>query len=200
MRRYDDDRKLARAIVKGDRDSLRTLFDAQYAPVYRYCLRYVSESDAEEIATDTLRQAIRRLETYRGEASLTTWIGSVARSQLSMHLKKINRRPRMYSIDQDEQIRQKVEGMANELETLEQSQETADRQALVHRLLDALPRDYGDILEWKYIEGLSVEEIAARLNTTSTSIQSKLARARNAFRTHFEETGLDPNFTERALS
>lgn len=115
-----------------------------------------------------------------------------------MHLKKTNRQPQIHSIDQDEQLRQKVERMANELESLEQAQELEDRQALVHRLLDALPGDYGDILEWKYIEGLSVAEIAGRLNTTSTSIQSKLARARSAFKAEFEGSEIDPQLVEGA--
>ncbi len=196
VKQYDDDKRLAGSVIKGDRSALRSLFDAHYSHVYRYCLRYVSVPDAEEVATDSLRQAIRRLDTYRGEASLGTWIASIARSQLSMHFKKTNRQPQIHSIDQDEHLRRKIERMANELDTLEQTQELEDRQALVHRLLDALPGDYGDILEWKYIEGLSVAEIAGRLNTTSTSIQSKLARARNAFKAQFADSGVDPQLVE----
>ena len=81
--------------------------------------------------------------------------------------------------------------MATELETPEEAWASANRQALVHTLLDALPGDYGDILEWKYIEGLSVDEIADRLSTTGLAIQSRLARARRAFRSHFAGTELD---------
>ena len=73
MQARRDDRQLARNVLNGDRNSLRTLFDRHYGPVYRYCLRQVPQADAEEIATETLRQAIRRIETYRGEAALTTW-------------------------------------------------------------------------------------------------------------------------------
>ena len=196
MQAHRDDQRLARNVVSGDRDALRTLFDRHYGPVYRYCLRQVPPPDAEEIATETLRQAIRRIETYRGEAALTTWINRVARSQLSAHFKRNNRHARVVSIDQNERLRAEVEAMAADLNTPEQAQASADRQALVHYLLDALPGDYGDILEWKYIEGLSVGEIANKLSTTTLAIQSKLARARRAFKEHFENMEFDSSTAE----
>ena len=33
----------------------------------------------------------------------------------------------------------------------------------MHAVLDRLPHRYGDALEWKYVEGRSVEEIGERL-------------------------------------
>lgn len=193
MPTHRDDKRLAKAVLKGDGSALRAFFDRHYGPVYRYCLRQVPEADAEEIATETLRHAIRRIETYRGEAALGTWINRVARSQLSEHFRRSNRRPKVVSIDQNRRLHAEVEAMAADLETPEEATASSDRQALVHALLDALPGDYGDILEWKYIEGLSVDEIATRLSTTALAIQSRLARARQAFRNHFADTELDPS-------
>ena len=56
---------------------------------------------------------------------------------------------------------------------------------LVQVTLDALPRAYGDALEWKYLEGLSVSEIALRLNLGLKAAESLLTRARQAFRDGF---------------
>ena len=53
-------------------------------------------------------------------------------------------------------------------------------------MLDRLPGRYGDALEWKYIEGHSVEEIGQRLGIGHTAAQSLLARARVAFRDGLE--------------
>jgi DNA-directed RNA polymerase specialized sigma24 family protein len=56
----------------------------------------------------------------------------------------------------------------------------------VHRIveatLDALPGRYGDALEWKYIDGLSVQEIADRLRVGPKAAESLLTRARESFR------------------
>jgi RNA polymerase sigma-70 factor, ECF subfamily len=56
---------------------------------------------------------------------------------------------------------------------------------MVEIILDHLPADYGRILEWKYMEGFSVDEIAERLGVSMTSVQSRLARARDAFRAQY---------------
>ena len=58
----------------------------------------------------------------------------------------------------------------------------AELKRLVHAVLDRLPGRYGEALEWKYVEGHSVEEISERLGIGQTAAQSLLARARVAFR------------------
>jgi RNA polymerase sigma-70 factor (ECF subfamily) len=57
--------------------------------------------------------------------------------------------------------------------------------SLVQRTLDHLPSRYGDVLEWKYIQGLSVSEIADRLGLGYKAAESLLTRARAAFRDAF---------------
>jgi DNA-directed RNA polymerase specialized sigma24 family protein len=57
----------------------------------------------------------------------------------------------------------------------------------VRVVLDRLPAAYGDALEWKYMEGSSVEEIGRRLGIGTIAAQSLLARARTAFREALEQ-------------
>ena len=57
-------------------------------------------------------------------------------------------------------------------------------------VLDHLPGHYGDVLEWKYVQGLSVNEIAERLNTRRKAAESLLTRAREAFREGFASLGV----------
>ena len=60
----------------------------------------------------------------------------------------------------------------------------------VQSILDHLPARYGDVLEWKYIEGLSVAEIGERLNVGTKAAESLLTRARVAFRDAFAAVGV----------
>ncbi len=190
---HTDDKLLATRVLNGDRAALRRFFDSYYPPTYRYCLRRVSPQDAEELATDALRHAIRRLDGYRGEARLLTWIHGIARKLLASHFRRTARHRKVVYIDDNERVRAQVEAMAADPgESPEYAHELRERQDLVHRMLDRLPVDYGQVLEWKYIEGLSVEEIAGRLQTTAVSVQSRLARARRSFRQCFENPGRDP--------
>jgi len=62
----------------------------------------------------------------------------------------------------------------------------AELKRLVHAVLDRLPGRYGEALEWKYVEGRSVEEIGDLLGIGHTAAQSLLARARVAFRDGLE--------------
>lgn len=56
---------------------------------------------------------------------------------------------------------------------------------LVQVALDLLPGAYSDLLEWKYIYGLTVAEISERSRTGPKAVESMLARARKAFREVF---------------
>ena len=58
--------------------------------------------------------------------------------------------------------------------------EKADHVISIPRTLDALTGHYGDVLEWKYVDGLSVEAIAARLVVGPKAAESLLTRARAA--------------------
>ena len=58
----------------------------------------------------------------------------------------------------------------------------SDIRRLVQATMDALPERYGDVLEWKYVDGLPVADIAARLDIGAKAAESLLTRARAAFR------------------
>ncbi len=58
---------------------------------------------------------------------------------------------------------------------------------LVRVALDYLPIRYGQALEWKYLAGLPVNEIARRLELSPKAAESLLTRARQAFRDDFGE-------------
>lgn len=185
---HKEDLKLAKQLLSGGERVFDAFFDQYYARVYRFCLRRVSESEAEDIALETMRQAMRRIETYRGEASLLTWLCQIARSQVSAFYKRAQKHKDLVLIEDSEQVQAQVAAMTSTLAAdPEALQESQQHKHLIHFMLDSLPGDYGRVLEWKYIEGFSVEEIAARLESSPTAIQSMLARARTAFRRAYTE-------------
>jgi RNA polymerase sigma-70 factor (ECF subfamily) len=60
---------------------------------------------------------------------------------------------------------------------------------VVEATLDALPGHYGEVLEWKYLDGYSVDEIARRLEVGPKAAESQLTRAREAFRSAIADLG-----------
>jgi RNA polymerase sigma-70 factor (ECF subfamily) len=86
-------------------------------------------------------------------------------------------------IDDSADVRAAVEAIAGpEFEEPAQQYSQSEVRQLVRTVLDRLPPRYGDALEMKYVEGLSVDEIGVQLGIGTTAAQSLLARARVAFR------------------
>lgn len=180
------DRRLARRILKGDEHALREFFDTYFPRLYRYARhRLRVEADVDDVVQLVLTQAARRLETYRGEATLLTWLIQICRHEISKQL-QLNQRDAdmMTPFLNDDLLRAVVESI--ETEQCGDSPEANTRRieliSLVQFALDQLPEHYAAALELKYIEGFNSKEIAQRLRISDEATQSLLARARGAFR------------------
>lgn len=176
----------ARRILRGDDRAFRELFDSFFPRLYRFALaRLGGDHDvASEIAQQTLCRGIERLDTYRGEAALYTWFCQICRHALIDHCRKVQREEKLLRpIDEQPDIRAILEAVAAPLDEQPEVQAWhSDIQRLVQATMDSLPPHYGDILEWKYVDGLPLADIAARLGVGPKAAESLLARARHAFR------------------
>ena len=160
-------------------------FQAFYADYFPRLYRFVAArgGDArwvEEVVQATLVLAVRGLDGFRGDASLFSWLCRIAlREAMRARERQQVRDQREVSMDDGEGIAGLAMDVASEPDA---AHERGAAQAEVHALLDALPPRFGDVLEMKYVEGLSVQEIASRMAVGATAVQSLLARARGAFR------------------
>ena len=179
------DRKLVKRILAGDERALKTFVDEYFPRLYRYARHRLSnEADIDDVVQVVLSQAARRLETYRGEATLLTWLVQICRHEISRQLQKTARNSDiMAPFLNDDLLRSVVES----IETGDNYEPEAETQrseliTLIQFALDQLPEHYATALELKYIEGFNSQEIAERLQTSDEASQSLLARARRAFR------------------
>ena len=178
-----DDKKLVKQMLAGKQSAFDLFFGRYYPRIYRFCANRAPLNDAEDIAMKTMRQAMRRIETFRGESSLLSWLYTVARSQISAYFKHANRHKNVELIEDQPLVVEQIEKMAADpMFSPEGEHDRTQHIALVQSMLDSLPGEYGSVLEMKYVEGLAVEDIAGRLSTTSIATQSMLARARKAFK------------------
>lgn len=186
MAEHPEDLELARRLAAGERQLFTRFFELYFTRVYRFALtRLDGDADAaEEVSQRTLCRAVRKLGLYRGEASLLTWLCQICRRELSDFVAaRAKHRARHVAIDDDPDIRAFLESIpASEAHEPLESVARSDRGRLVQAVLDHLPARYGDVLEWKYLEGLRVDEIAHRLAVTPLAAESMLARARRSFK------------------
>lgn len=182
--------ELVQRMLAGDERAFTAFFNDYFPRVYRFALpRLNSDADAAaEVVQATLVKAMRKLKDFRGEASLFTWVCQICRHEVVDHLRREGRHTsKVVLIDDSADVRAAVEAIAGpEREEPAQQYSQAEVRQLVRTVLDRLPPRYGDALEMKYVEGLSVDEIAVELGIGTTATQSLLARARVAFRDSVE--------------
>jgi RNA polymerase sigma-70 factor (ECF subfamily) len=184
------ERDLVKAMLAGEERAFNAFFTEFFPRVYRFVLPRVNGDvdAAKEVVQATLVKAMRNLEGFRGDAALFSWACQIARHQIADYLRARKRyTDRIVPIDDSPDLVAALDSIA-----APESDEPAHRynadetRRLVQSVLDRLPNRYGDVLEWKYVEGRSVEEIGQLLGVSVIAAQSLLARARTAFREAME--------------
>lgn len=87
-----DERELIARVQGGDRVAARELYDAHAPRVHRLIYRIVGDANlTEEFTQDTFVKAFTRLDRFRGESSLGTWIHAIAVSMALNGLRRLKR-------------------------------------------------------------------------------------------------------------
>ena len=188
---HPEDRRLANRMKKGDEKAISEFMDIYFPRLFRFALARLDNNaaNAEEVVQQALTIAARRIVTYRGEASLMTWLAQICKRELGRFTRRLTARNNVISFFDDEPL---ARAFVDTLEGDDQDKplnftERAELISLVHLVLDQLPNRHGDFLEWKYIDGLSIIEIAGRLDIGTEAVQSQLARAKRNFKRAFTE-------------
>lgn len=182
---YLHDKGLVKQLLDGDERAFDRFFEENFARLYRFALARLSDDPdaAREVAQITLTRAIRKLHTYRAESALFTWLCAICRNETSDWLRKQCRYHEHVVLTEDfPEVQAAVDSYhAPEDDQPDRQYQRVEALRLIQVALDRLPAKYGNVLEWKYIEGRSVKEISARLHIGQEATQSLLARAKRAF-------------------
>ncbi len=174
-----EEREMVRAMGAGDEAAFLRFFETFTPRLYRFILARVGRDPqvAEELCQEVMSRAMHNITRWRGDAGLFTWLCQMARNEAIDHWRRRRRRENLeVSIDDDDSAAAAIENLPDD-ESLRPDEvlSRAELLAEVQRALDRLPANYASALEWKYIEGCSVGEIAARLGLNAIATQSLLA-------------------------
>jgi len=182
---YLDDKNLVKQLVAGDERAFDRFFEENFARLYRFAIARLRDDPegAREVVQITLTRAIRKLHTYRAESALFTWLCAICRNEISDWLSRQGRyREHIILVEDLPEVQAAVDSFQAPMDdSPERHYQRAEALRLIQVALDRLPPKYGDVLEWKYVEGHTVREIAARLDIGTEATQSLLARAKRAF-------------------
>ncbi len=185
-----DETDLVQRMLRGEQRAFDEFFDSYASRIAAFASRRSSLDAAplEDVVQLTLINAIRSLGTFRGGSSLFTWLCQICRNQLIDARRKADRQPKSQSLDELSARRPTAElvELVNFRDPLEECTEDSNRDA-VRRTINRLPASYARILELRFGDELTVPEIASLLQLSESAAESRLVRARQAFREIWSE-------------
>jgi len=162
----------AQRAAAGDMDAFEKVYRRYNQRVYSHCLRMVRNSaDAEDLTQEVFIQLFRKINTFRGDSSFTTWLHRLTVNQVLMHLRKPIVKTEKTTEDGATPIRI-VRGTENPSRMAQ-----IDRIALDHAIA-ALPPGYRMVFILHDIEGYEHEEIGKILGCAVGTSKSQLHKAR----------------------
>lgn len=181
----DHDLELAKSILAGDRKAFDRFVEELLPVLHRFASRRLRDEDVvHDVVQSSVCKAIESLPSYRGNAPLLSWACGICRFEVFAVYKRRRRVDERELVDESREIQDAL-AMLRAPESPDTELERRQTVSLVHLTLDHLSEDHRSVLEMKYVQGLSVREIAAQRGASEKSCESLLTRARVAFRKTF---------------
>lgn len=145
--------------------------------------------DAEDVTHNALLKASEKLDDFRGEASVRTWLHTITTNECRM----LRRRRSPSSLDEifESAATDQVNLGEDPVDPAEVAMELETRREVLGAIGE-LPERYRCALMLKDGRGLSLEDTARLMDTTVPAVKSILYRARDALREELEKTTAGP--------
>lgn len=166
---------LIRQVRAGEIEAFAEIVRLFERPVWRVVATMLQEYEqSREVMQQVFVDAYVHLDQYRLGEDFGVWIKAIARNRVRQELRRLNR--------ESNKLAGYRERLAQRLQ-----EATSDRHEQVYlEALDAcrqrLPEQSARVIHWRYVEGWSLEQIAAQLDMTRTAAEKMLSRVRLALR------------------
>jgi RNA polymerase sigma-70 factor, ECF subfamily len=165
--------------ANGSREYQQRIYELIAARTYRIIRKIVGESHADDVMQDLVIHLFSKLDQFRFESSLETWVHRLAINQGLQFLRKMNREE------------EKLQQVAMATECCNNSDELRETQnsEVLQLAMDKIAADQRALLHMKEIEGLDYETIASVLGIPLGTVGSRLNKARKELRNALIQLG-----------
>lgn len=179
----NDIEQLLPALRLGDPDAFTALEQNARAIIRHAINRYIRcEEDVEELVSDTLVRAHRKLATFRGDCSLRTWLYRIACNLAKNRYHYWNRRHRATTLSLDFTVFEGDQPLHAKIPSEEidhrDGLEIDEIEKAYRESLSLLSPRHREIMELLVDDHLDYQGIAERLNINFGTVKSRIARAR----------------------
>ena len=159
-----------------------SFFDEMYPRVFRFVSAATGAArvDIEDLVQETLLEAWRGRDRFRGDSAVQTWVLAIAKNRV-----RLRHRARGAEGEAERALRA-IGSLESEAVPADVAQSEEMRRR-VRQALEAVGEPYAGVLVQRYYEGLSIRAMAERAGESEKAIESRLQRAKEAFRERLKE-------------
>jgi RNA polymerase sigma-70 factor (ECF subfamily) len=180
---YGIDPALMDRATSGDRAAMNQIVAMLSPHVEKQLQRYpVSDEDRRDLLQSTLVQVVRRLGSFRGDSSFSTWLFRVTANEALMMMRSQRRLRARVTFGHDIEDLDSLSARTPHKPSSDELLSSRRAAAVVKDAVDTLPDDYRDVVVLHYHEDLALQEIADRMRLTESAVRSRLHRARSKLR------------------
>lgn len=184
-----DDAELVRRALARDGMAFRTIMERHNRRLYRVARSILrNDSDAEDVVQEAYVKAFARLDGFRGESGLATWLSRIVMNEA---LGRLRRERPMVELDALEARRTEAQIIpfphSGPSDDPERTMAQREILQLVEQATDNLPEIFRIVFVTRVIEGMSVEETAELLGLQPETVKTRLHRARRLVREQLDK-------------
>ena len=171
---------IERALKQGDQKAYADLLKIYRDAIYFMMLKMTSSHyDAEDLTIEAFGKAFKNLDQYTSDYAFSTWLFKIASNNCIDFMRRSRRIPSASQLDLPEEMQ--ADAMRNIQSTHPDPEEflmNDQKKILLREVVERLKPHYRNLVELRYFDELSYEEIATSLNLPLGTVKAQLFRAR----------------------
>jgi RNA polymerase sigma factor, sigma-70 family len=173
------DALLVTSALSGSQQAYSDLMGFYREPIYFTMLKMTkSPYDAEDLTIEAFGKAFKNLDKYTTDYAFSTWIFRIAINNCIDYMRRRNTSPQC--VDEDFVVFENAceSSEAGPSLSQEETYMRKERARMMHWAVDQLRPKYRTLIELRYFQELSYEEIAQTLNISMSNVKIQLFRAK----------------------
>jgi RNA polymerase sigma-70 factor (ECF subfamily) len=189
------DAELAARVASGDGAAFELLMRRHNRRLYRIAISVLrNAADAEDALQESYLAAYRAIGSFRGDASLATWLSKLVMNHCLARKRKAQRRDNIVAIVPEDSEEEAIAPI--EFDTPDRALVRAELRELLENKVEQLPEAFRTVFMMRCVEELTVEETADLLSIPEATVRTRHFRARSLLR---ESLAQDIDIAEQEL-
>ncbi|MDD2985790.1 sigma-70 family RNA polymerase sigma factor [Flavobacterium sp.] len=168
--------KIIEKAITGDQVAFTSLLDKYWNEVYGFMLkRTENETDAEDITIETFAKAFDKIASYNPEYQFNTWLIAIAKN---VHIDMLRKKKISFFVELNDEENQHAYTIADTTPSAEDKLITEQNLSRLLRYIKELKPHYQEVIQLRYFQELTYQEIAEQVHEPLSNVKIKLLRAK----------------------